>query len=177
MLGAFLDIDGAPGVTAGRTGTVVIGLGNTYRRDDGVGVAVAAALDDLALPNVRVVTGIAEPMSLLEAWSGAALAMVIDAAVAAPSVPGRVRRCILSHLVAAPEALSSHSVDIRGAHALGLALGRVPDALVVFTVEVADTGHGIGLTPQVARAVPEVVRLVVDEINCSGTTIGCVGRD
>ncbi|MFZ1176082.1 MAG: hydrogenase maturation protease [Mycobacterium sp.] len=164
-------------MTAGRGGIVVIGLGNTYRRDDGVSVVVAAALDDLALPNVRVVTGIAEPMSLLEAWSGAALAMVIDAAVAAPSVPGRVRRCGLSDFAAAPEGLSSHSVDVRGAHALGQALGRVPDALVVFTVEVADTGHGIGLTPQVARAAPEVVRLVVDEINCSGTTIGCVGRD
>ena len=123
----------------------MIGLGNAYRRDDGVGVAVAAALDDLALPNVRVVTGITEPMGLLEAWSGAGLAMVIDAAVAAPPVPGP-RPSLRPRMTGrAREGLSSHSVDIRGTHALGQALGRVPDALVVFTVEVADTGHGIGL--------------------------------
>lgn len=158
-------------MTVGPKGIVVIGLGNTYRRDDGVGVAVAAALDSLALPNVRVVTGIAEPMSLLEAWSPAALAMVIDAAVATPAVPGRVRRCAPGDFVAACEGLSSHRVDIRGTHALGQALGRVPDALVVFTVEVADTGHGIGLTPQVARAVPELVQLAVAEINCSGMAV------
>lgn len=158
-------------MTAGPETIVVIGLGNTYRRDDGVGVAVAAALDELAVPNVRVITGIAEPMSLLEAWSGAALAMVIDAAVAAPSVPGRVRRCTAGDLVTAPDGLSSHSVDVRATYALGQALGRVPDRLVVFTVEVTDTGHGIGLTPPVARAVPEVVRLAVDEIECGGSTV------
>lgn len=147
----------------------MIGLGNSYRRDDGVGPAVAAALDDLALPNVRVVTGIAEPMGLLEAWSPAALAVLIDAAVAAAPVPGRVRRCTLDDIVTGHDSLSSHAVDIGGTHALGRALGRVPDALAVFTVEVADTGHGIGLTPQVARAVPQVVALVAREINCSRT--------
>lgn len=70
------------------SGTVVVSLGNRYRRDDWVGAAAAAALDDLALPHVRVVTGIADPMGLLEAWSGAGLAVMIDAAVAALSVPG-----------------------------------------------------------------------------------------
>jgi hydrogenase maturation protease len=56
-------------------------------------------------------------------------------------------------------------VDIGRTHALGQVLGRVPDALVVFTIEVAAIGHGIGLTPQVANAVPEVVGMAVTEIN------------
>jgi hydrogenase maturation protease len=144
---------------------VVIGLGNSYRKDDGVGVAAAAALDVLALPRVRVVAGIVEPTGLLEAWSGAGLAVVIDGAVGTPPAPGRVHRCGLSDVVTAAEGLSSHSVDIGPTHALGQVLGRVPDDLVLFTVEVADTGHGIGLTPRVASAVPEVVRMAVAEIN------------
>jgi hydrogenase maturation protease len=153
-------------------GVVVIGLGNSYRRDDAVGIVAAVALNELALPGVRVVTDIVEPVSLLEAWSGAALAVVIDAAVMTPSTPGRVRRCVLSDVVAGPEGLSSHGVDITRTHALGQALGRGPDALVVFTIEVADTGHGIGLTAQVAGAVPEVVCMAVDEINRTQATIG-----
>ncbi|HEY1439888.1 MAG TPA: hydrogenase maturation protease [Mycobacterium sp.] len=153
-------------------GVVVVGLGNSYRRDDAVGVVAAVALDELALPGVRVVTDIVEPVSLLEAWSGAGLAVVIDAAVMTPSTPGRVRRCVLSDVVAGPEGLSSHGVDITRTHALGQALGRGPDALVVFTIEVADTGHGIGLTAQVAGAVPEVVCMAVDEINRTQATIG-----
>jgi len=144
--------------------TVVIGLGNSYRRDDGVGVVVAEALNELALPDVRVVTDIAEPMSLVEAWSGALLAVVIDAAAVTPSTPGSVRRCTLGDVVTAAEGLSSHRVDIGRTHALGRALGRVPDELVMFTVEVADTGHGIGLTPPVAQAVPEVVGMAAAEI-------------
>jgi hydrogenase maturation protease len=143
---------------------VVIGLGNRYRGDDGVGVAAVAELNRLALPGVRVVTDIVEPMGLLEAWSGARLAMLIDAAVGTPPTPGRVRRCGLSD-VATADGLSSHSVDIGRTHALGEALGRVPDELVLFTIEVADTGHGTGLTPLVARAVPEVVSMAVAEIN------------
>ncbi len=153
-------------------GVVVVGLGNRYRRDDAVGVVAADALNELALTGVRVVTDIVEPVSLLEAWSGAALAVVIDAAVMTPSTPGRVRRCVLSDVVAASEGLSSHGVDITRTHALGKALGRGPEALVVFTIEVADTGHGVGLTPQVAGAVPELVRMAVDEINRTQPAIG-----
>jgi hydrogenase maturation protease len=162
MFGALLDAKGTASVTGE---IVVVGLGNSYRSDDGVGVAAAAALSELALPGVRVLTGVVEPMSLLEAWSGAGLAVVIDAAVATPSTPGRVRRCTLDDVDGAREGLSSHSVDIGRTHALGQAVGRVPDALVVFTIEVADTGHGTGLTPPVAGAVPEVVGMAVAEIN------------
>ena len=77
-------------------GVVVVGLGNRYRRDDAVGVVAADALNELALPDVRVITDIVEPVSLLEAWSAAGLAVVIDAAVVTPSTPGRVRRCVLA---------------------------------------------------------------------------------
>ena len=142
----------------------MVGLGNPYRRDDGVGVAVASTLRDMALPNVVVASGISDPMGLVEAWSGAGLAIVIDAAAAAPPVPGRVRRCTLADLRAGCEGLSSHGVDVARAHELADALGRAPRELVVLAIEVADTGHGAGLTPRVSRAVPEVVRLVSAEI-------------
>lgn len=146
-------------------GVVVIGIGNDLRRDDGVGIAVADALEALAIPNVVVKTGIADPMSLLEAWTGARLAVIIDAAIANPLTPGRIRRCALTDLATQPDGLSSHGLDISRTYALGQALGRVPGELVVFTVEVPDAGHGIGMTPPVAGAVPEVVDRVMAEIN------------
>ena len=145
-------------------GVVVLGLGNPYRRDDGVGVAAAAALERLALPGVEVHAGIADPMDLIEAWSGRDLAVVIDAVVTTPAVPGRVRRCALGDLDTGA-GLSSHGLDVAGAHALGRALGRVPGAVVVFTVDAADVGHGPGLTPRVAAAVPRVVEQVVNEVS------------
>jgi hydrogenase maturation protease len=143
--------------------TVVIGVGNEYRRDDGVGPVVAAAISERKLPGVRVVTGIEDPMDLLDAWSGAALAVVIDAAVASPSTPGRIHR-VAAGDVAAASGVSTHGLDVTQALALGRALGREPERLVVFTVEAADTGYGVGLTPRVAAAVPELVAAAVAEI-------------
>jgi hydrogenase maturation protease len=147
--------------------TVVIGIGNDYRRDDGVGPFVAAAISERKLPGVRVVTGIEDPMDLLDVWSGAALAVVIDAAVASPSTPGRIRRGAADD-VAMTGGVSTHGLDVTRAVALGRALGRAPDRLVVFTVEAANTGHGVGLTPRVAAAVSEVVAAAVAEIACIG---------
>jgi hydrogenase maturation protease len=143
--------------------TVVIGIGNDYRRDDGVGLAVAAAISERQLPDVRVVTGIEDPAKLLDAWSGAALAVVVDAATTSQSKPGRIRRVTAAD-VASANGISSHSFDLAQVFALGQALGRVPDQLVVFTVEAADVGHGVGLTPKVAAAVPDVVTAAVAEI-------------
>ncbi|MDI3315213.1 MAG: hydrogenase maturation protease [Mycobacterium sp.] len=146
---------------------MVIGLGNRYRRDDGVGPVVVAAISERPLPGVRVVTGIEDPFALLDAWSGATLAVVIDAAVASPPAPGRIRRQTDGDMTPAVP-VSTHGLDVTGAYALGRALGRAPRQLVLFTVEAADTGHGLGLTPQVAAAVPEVVAATVAEIACIG---------
>ncbi len=143
---------------------VVIGLGNRFRRDDAVGITAAAALDELALPGVEVATGIVDPLTLLDVWSDARLAIIIDAATATPSTAGRVRCCSVDDLAIVAERLSSHSIDIGRTHELGQALGRVPDALQIYAVDIGDTGHGIGLTPQVERAVPRVVALAAAEI-------------
>jgi hydrogenase maturation protease len=144
-------------------GVVVIGVGNTYRRDDGVGPAVAAEIAECDLPGVRVVTVVDEPIALLDAWAGAALAVIIDAGVAAASTPGRVRRFATIQSTSSG-VLSSHGWGIPEMLELGRALERTPQELVVFTVDAADTGHGPGLTPDVAGAVPKVVAAVLAEL-------------
>jgi hydrogenase maturation protease len=141
---------------------VVIGVGNSYRRDDGVGLVVAADIAERALPGLRVRHGVAESSAFLDAWSGARLAIVVDAAVTPGAVPGRVRRFTsVDDFAARP--VSSHGLDLAQAMELGTVLGRVPAALVLYTVDVDDTGYGAGLTPAVAAAVPWVAGAVVDE--------------
>jgi hypothetical protein len=60
--------------------------------------------------------------------------------------------------------LSSHALDVSSAIALGEALDRLPNQLVILTVEAEDTGHGVGLTQKVAGAAQEAVADVVAEI-------------
>ncbi len=74
---------------------VVIGVGNEFRRDDGAGPAVLARLRDLAPPGVRFVITDGEPTRLIEAWTGAALAVVVDAVRADPPHPGQVHRFVV----------------------------------------------------------------------------------
>ncbi len=142
----------------------MIGIGNSYRRDDGVGLAVADEIAKRGLPGVRVLTAIGEPGAILDAWTGAALAVVIDAAVDAGSTPGCVRRWTPGD-AASTAVVSSHALGLPQTYALGEALGQLPDALVVFTVDVADTGDGVGLSPAVAAAVPTLGTAVLAELD------------
>jgi hydrogenase maturation protease len=144
-------------------GTVVIGIGNSFRRDDGVGPEVAGQIGARGLPGVRAVCGVTDNTDLVEAWSGAALAVVVDAAVPSHIRPGHVRRCAMSDVTSA-RALSCHALDLADALSLGQALDRTPGELVLFTVDVADAGHGVGLSPEVEAAVPAVVNAVLAEL-------------
>jgi hydrogenase maturation protease len=146
------------------TDTLVIGIGNDFRRDDGVGIKVAKRIAERNLPGVRVVSGISEPAALLEVWSGAARAVVVDAATGANSTPGRIRRWTGPDLETTA-VVSSHAMGLAQTFALGQALARMPGELVVFTVDIVDTNHGMGLTPAVEAAVPELVGVIVNEIS------------
>jgi len=79
----------------GRGPVVVIGVGNEFRRDDGAGPAVIGQLRDLVPSGVRLVITDGEPTRLIEAWTGAVLAVVVDAVRAEPSHPGRVHRFVV----------------------------------------------------------------------------------
>lgn len=162
LFGPFSDTDGRAALTGG---AVVIGIGNSFRRDDGIGLAVADRIAERRLPGVHVMTATGEPAALLDAWTGAARAVVVDAAAGDDATPGRVRRWSADDLDAAATAVSSHALGLAQTTALGRALGRMPAKLVVFTVEIADSGHGVGLTPAVAAAVPEVVAAILAELN------------
>lgn len=138
------------------TATVVIGVGNALRRDDGVGPAVAAEVQAMRLPGVRVVCT-AETAAILDAWEGTDLAVVVDAA--AGGTPGRVRQGDLGDLVEHP-ALSSHELSLNQTYELARALDRAPGRVVIVSVDVCDTGYGRGLSPAVAASLPEAVRAV-----------------
>ena len=77
-----------------RVPVVVIGVGNEFRRDDGAGPAVIGQLRDLVPSGVGLVITDGEPTRLIEAWTGAALAVVVDAVRAQPPHPGRVHRFV-----------------------------------------------------------------------------------
>lgn len=153
---------------------VVIGIGNPYRRDDGIGPALVAALERFRPPGVSLTVADGEPSQLLEAWSGASLAVVVDAVLCEMPAPGRIHRTALGPVVGDPvvgdaapgsrAAASTHGLGIPDALRLAEALDQAPGRLVVFAVEAADIGFGPGLSPAVAACLPELTRAVLTEL-------------
>lgn len=138
--------------------SVILGIGNPFRRDDGIGPAVATAVESRALPGVRVLSCPGEMTQILDAWEHAGLAVVVDAADG--GTPGEVRRCALDEFDEATP-FSSHELSLRRTYELARALDRAPHSVVVVTVGAADTGHGHGLTPAVQAALPDAVDVVL----------------
>lgn len=139
---------------------VVIGVGNEFRRDDGVGPAVARALA-AAGPRIRAEVCDGDPVRLMEAWDGAETVVIVDAVRCTPAVPGRWHRTTLPHTV---PAASSHGFGVPEAVELAEVLDRRPEQLVIYAVEVADVGFGTGLSPAVAAAVTPLVEAVRTEL-------------
>lgn len=149
---------------AGRT--VLIGVGNEFRHDDGAGLRLVAGLGDRVPAGVRTVLSDGDPAELIEAWAGARLAVVVDAVQAEPGVPGRLHRLVLDHRhPVSGRAVSSHGLGTGEAIGLARALGRLPDRLIAHAVEAGDLSPGTGLTPAVAAALPGLAAAVLADLS------------
>lgn len=169
---------------------VLIGVGNEYRRDDGIGPALVAALEDRWLPGVRLLVSDGEPARLIDDWAGVPLAIVVDAVLCEPSTPGEIYRTevpLHSHagtdlhhgsgdhgdpaLEAHPHSAGSHSLGIPDAVRLAQALDRLPRRLVVYAVEAADVAFGTDLSVPVAAALPRLIDAVLTDLTDVGGSI------
>jgi hydrogenase maturation protease len=143
----------------------VIGVGNPYRRDDGIGPAVIEALRQRPLPQLELAECDGEPTRLLDLWTGADLAVVVDAVRTDRPRPGTVHRRSLRHpSFGRGDCATSHAVDLGDAVALAAALDRLPARMLLYLVEVADTSAGVGLTLPVASAVSDLVTEIAEEV-------------
>ncbi|MGQ4483630.1 hydrogenase maturation protease [Streptomyces sp. SAS_276] len=148
----------------------VIGVGNEFRRDDGVGWAVVERLRkhaEAGPPSAGAVfaTCDGDPGRLIALWENAAVAVVVDAAHAHPGNPGRVHRLELdAGQIDRRGATSSHGLGLGEAVELARALELLPERLVVYAVEGADVSFGTGLSPAVAAAVDPLVSSMENEL-------------
>jgi hydrogenase maturation protease len=132
---------------------LLIGAGNRWRRDDGVGAWLVERLGVRlgTAVETRLLSG--EGAGLIDAWQGHATVWLFDAA--APSGrPGRVTR-IAAHAQPVPAELCHHSTHRFGvgeAIEMARVLGQLPERLELVAVEGLDFGEGEGLSEVLERA-------------------------
>jgi hydrogenase maturation protease len=155
-------------VSAPETTVVVVGIGNPFRGDDGVGPAVVAAAAERLPPGARAMELDGEAARLVDAWTGFDAAVLVDAVRSGTAPPGHIHRLEVGEddgptlVWRAPG--SSHSTGLAEAVSLARVLDRVPPRLVLFGVEGQRYDEGTALSPAVAAAVDRVVALVVAEV-------------
>ena len=144
----------------------VIGIGQEWRGDDAAGLLVARKLREIAGPQVTILENSGSMSDLLAAWQGAGWVILADA-VRGGGRPGEIYRFPVSERPLPAElfpATSTHAWGVAQAVALSRVLGALPPHLVVYGIEGQDFGLGREVSPEVAKAIPEVARRIRREI-------------
>lgn len=144
---------------------LLIGVGNGYRRDDGLGIAVARRLEAHHLPDLRVIEHSGEGASLMDVWSQAQSVILVDA-VCSGSPSGRIFR-LDAHTQPIPAAFfhySTHAFGVAEAIELARALDQLPPKLILYGVEGEDFSAGEGLSTPVQAAIPSVIESIIADL-------------
>jgi hydrogenase maturation protease len=145
--------------------TVVIGVGNCARADDGVGPMVAERLSDRVPDGVFVRVCDGDATRLIEAWENADRVILVDA-VQTGSAVGTIHRFegrderIRSQL----QAHSTHGLGVAEAISLAQALGRLPQEFTVLGIESKRFGVQQDPSPEVVAAIDGAVDRVLEEL-------------
>ena len=58
---------------------LIIGIGNEFRQDDGIGILIARKIKLMNLPNIEVHEASGEGSELIEMWKGKSSVIIVDA--------------------------------------------------------------------------------------------------
>ncbi|HUK45704.1 MAG TPA: hydrogenase maturation protease [Gaiellaceae bacterium] len=143
----------------------LVGVGNAYRGDDGVGLAVAEHLRGRAPVGVRIVSCEQEASRVIDAIEGADAAVLVDAAFS-DVTPGTLHRFDATDEPVPARAFrsSTHAFGVGEAIELARALGRLPAVVVVYGIEGEDFAAGRGLSEPVAAAVDPAARAILADL-------------
>ena len=136
----------------------VIGIGNEYRQDDGVGVLAARKLRQLLPADVSVREESGEGARLIEAWEGFSCVILIDA-VNTGGRPGEICRLDASEqeIPSGHFQYSTHAFSLAEAVETARALNRLPRQCLIFGIEGKFFGYGTEMSGPVKCALKRVV--------------------
>lgn len=152
--------------------TVVVGLGNPLRADEGVGVRIVHELmknlgDEH--PDVRLLDIGTSGLHLLDAFAGADAAIIIDCALMGRQ-PGTMLRFTQEEVESRREgdSITPHSGALLRLADLAKSLGECPEDIVFFGAEPLSLGYVAAMSPLLEERLPLYCERIVQEIERSG---------
>jgi hydrogenase maturation protease len=149
---------------------VVLGVGNTIRADEGVGVRVVEALErDYTLPaGVVAIDGGTSSMEMLEELSHLDFLLVIDAITDGKSPGTLIKLAGADVPVFFRRNLSPHGIGLSDVLAALEFMEAAPREAVILGVQPLSLELSLELTPTIAACVPPLVAQVVEELTLRG---------
>ena len=135
----------------------LIGIGNPFRGDDGVGPWIASRLR--GRPGLRVTESKGEVSELIQYFQESPYLIVIDAL--SSGIKAGAWRSFEAHREALPAdsfQVSTHGFGLHEAIELARAMGRLPKSLIVYGIEGKDFSPGTGLSPEVEKGAKGLLR-------------------
>jgi hydrogenase maturation protease len=143
---------------------LILGIGNMLLRDEGVGVHVAQRLQSIDLPEeVELMDGGVLGLDLLEHLEGREKIIIVDA-VQGGKAPGTIYRLRRKNMGKENRPLLSlHDIDL--SHVLEVAdlMGQHLDPVII-GIEPKDLSVGLELSPEIEVKIPDIIKLVMEEI-------------
>jgi hydrogenase maturation protease len=146
--------------------TIVLGLGNSLRGDDGIGPAVIEWLDRQVLPpGVEAIDGGTAGLDIVSTLMGRERAIIVDAANVGRA-PGQWVRFTpdMAQLKENDATLSLHSAGLAEALALGAALNVLPPTIIIYGVQPQNLDWSAQLSDEVLAAVSEAGQAILAEV-------------
>ncbi len=146
--------------------TIVIGVGNEYRGDDGAGRLVARRLVNRVPTDVEVRESSGESAGLMEVWESYNRVYLVDA-VESHQPPGTIHR-IEAHDCEMPRDFfhcSTHAFSIAEAIELARSLELLPPEVIVYGIEGKWFESGKKLTPEVEAGIATVTDRIIEELS------------
>jgi hydrogenase maturation protease len=144
---------------------LIIGVGNEFRTDDGLGILAAREIRRRSYPGVEVTEAGGEGTALMESWKGHHCVMLVDA-ICSGTTRGAVHRIDLT-TKSIPRGFfksSSHTFGVSEAVEMARQLGQLPGILLLYGIEGCQFDTGTGLTNEVVRSIPRLLGLIEADI-------------
>jgi len=149
-----------------RSKTIVIGVGNPLRRDDGIGSAVIQKLlslktENSKLKDVDLLDGGTDGLSLLNSIEEYSRAIIVDAVIMGV-VPGTIKIFTPSEAIINVQfdALSTHGFGLAEMLKLAMQL-QIETEIIVVGVQPLDIDFGHGLSEAISAMIPDLIKIIL----------------
>jgi hydrogenase maturation protease len=146
-------------------GKFVLGIGNVLLRDEGIGCHVAHALEEIPLPDVKIIDGGTCP-DVLQFLEDTDKLVIVDAVKGGGS-PGQIYRFHLKDITLEQKPfLSLHDVGLVD-NLMLMQLGHNISEAIIIGVEPREINWGLELSPELQEKMPQIIDTILSELNTS----------